>query len=61
LSDLGITHLKNYRERHHRWSLEQKHYLRQHCIPVWKLLTLDFDYSPQIVRADSKIPVVLKV
>jgi hypothetical protein len=28
---------------------------------VWKLRTLDFDYSPQIVRADSKIPAVLKV
>jgi hypothetical protein len=51
----------NYRERHRRLSLEQKHYLRQHCIQVWKLLKLDFDYSPQIVRADSKIPAVLKL
>ena len=30
-------------------------------MPVWKLRTLDFDYSPQIVPADSKIPAVLEV
>ena len=53
----------SYLVRQHRLSLVQIHYLRQHCRQVWKLLLQrpDFDYSPQIVRADSKIPAVLKV